>query len=49
MDGKHIAHLVSWNGDDSCLQKTFSLNLNFLTANITRPVVSWKKKDELDT
>ena len=49
MNSKDITNLDSWNGDGSCLQKTFSLSLNFLKANITIAVVSWKKKCELDT
>jgi hypothetical protein len=44
MNSKDITNLDSWNGDGSCLQKTFSSNLNFLKANITSAVVSWKKK-----
>lgn len=47
MNSRDITKLDSWNGDGSCLQKTFSLSINFLKASITSAVVSWKEKDEL--
>jgi len=49
MNSKDITNLDSWNGEDSCLHKTFSLSLNFLKANITSAVVSCMKKGEVDT